>query len=296
MNENINSKPVISQGWLRVLIFCVGYFAISLLIAIPIVLFVKSSVDNPTTDITALMNGDYLWVTILLTALVLLILVFIFRKFIDRQTFASLGFEIDGFFADAASGFFLAATILGIGTIILYFSGHLFWLDVNADFSKLFIAFGMVVIIAFSEELVFRGYILNNLMQSFNKWIALFISAILFSAAHSLNPGVNLLSVGGLFLAGILLGINYIYTKNLWFAILFHLSWNFFQGPILGYKVSGIDLPTLLEPEIKGDAAITGGDFGFEASMINILLLLIAISILYFIYERKYKIAAATTA
>jgi uncharacterized protein len=296
MNENINSKPVISQGWLRVLIFCVAYFAISLLIAIPIVLFVKSSVDNPKTDITALMNGDYLWVTILLTALVLLILVFIFRKFIDRQTFASLGFELDGFFADAASGFFLAAAILGIGTIILYFSGHLLWLDVNADLSKLFIAFGMIVIIAFSEELVFRGYILNNLMQSFNKWIALFISAILFALAHSLNPGVNLLSVGGLFLAGILLGINYIYTKNLWFAILFHLSWNFFQGPILGYKVSGIDLPTLLEPEIKGDAAITGGDFGFEASMINILLLLIAISVLYFIYEKKYKTPAIITA
>jgi hypothetical protein len=296
MNENINSKPVISQGWLRVLIFCVAYFAISLLIAIPIILFVKSSVDDPKIDITALMNGDYLWVTILLTALVLLILVFIFRKFIDRQTFASLGFELDGFFSDAASGFFLTAAILGIGTIILYFSGHLLWLDVNADFSKLFIAFGMVVIIAFSEELVFRGYILNNLMQSFGKWIALFISAILFAAAHSLNPGINLLSVGGLFLAGILLGINYIYTKNLWFAILFHISWNFFQGPILGYKVSGVNLPALLEPEIKGDTAITGGDFGFEASMINILLLLIAISALYFIYEKKYKTPAAAMA
>jgi hypothetical protein len=296
MNENINSKPLISQGWLRVLLFCVAYFAIILLIATPIILLVKSSVDDPKTDITALMNGDYLWVTILLTALVLFILVFIFRKFIDRQTFASLGFELDGFFADAASGFFIAPAILGIGTIILYFSGHLLWLDVNADFSKLFIAFGMVVIIAFSEELVFRGYILNNLMQSFNKWIALFISAILFAAAHSLNPGINLLSVGGLFLAGILLGINYIYTKNLWFAILFHLSWNFFQGPILGYKVSGVSVPTLLEQELKGDSAITGGDFGFEASMINILLLLIAISVLYFIYEKKYKTPAAAMA
>jgi hypothetical protein len=51
-----------------------------------------------------------------------------------------------------------------------------------------------------------------------------------------------------------------------------------------------------LEPEIKGDTAITGGDFGFEASMINILLLLIAISVLYFIYEKKYKAPAAIMA
>ncbi|HLY72355.1 MAG TPA: CPBP family intramembrane glutamic endopeptidase, partial [Puia sp.] len=170
------------------------------------------------------------------------------------------------------------------------------WLDVQADFSKMFIAFGMLVIIAFIEEIVFRGYILNNLMQSFNKWIALLISASLFALAHSLNPGSNLLSVGGLFLAGILLGINYIYTKNLWFAIFFHLGWNFLQGPVLGYKVSGINLPALLEQEIKGDPSITGGDFGFEASMINILLLLIAISVLYFIYEKKFKIPAITTA
>jgi membrane protease YdiL (CAAX protease family) len=296
MNENINSKPVISQGWLRVLLFCVGYFVISILIGISIGLLILILVDDPKANIAALTSGDYLWVSILLTALVLFILVVIFRKFIDRQTVASLGFGLDGFFADAASGFFLAPVILGIGTIILYFSGHLFWLDVNADFNKLFIAFGMVVIIAFSEEFVFRGYILNNLMQSFNRWIALFISAILFALAHSLNPGVNLLSVGGLFLGGILLGINYIYTKNLWFAILFHLSWNFFQGPILGYKMSGVNFPVLLEQEIKGDAAITGGDFGFEASMINILLLLIAVSVLYFIYEKKYKIPATAMA
>ena len=134
MNENINSKPLISQGWLRVLLFCVGYFAITLLIAIPISLFIKSSVDNPKMDINELMIGDYLWVSILLTALVLFILVFIFRKLIDRQSIGSLGFELDGFFAEAASGFFLAASILGAGTIILYFTGHLFWLDTSADF------------------------------------------------------------------------------------------------------------------------------------------------------------------
>ncbi|HSZ85672.1 MAG TPA: hypothetical protein VK787_06555, partial [Puia sp.] len=75
-----------------------------------------------------------------------------------------------------------------------------------------------------------------------------------------------------------------------------HLSWNFFQGPILGYKMSGVNFPVLLEQEIKGDAAITGGDFGFEASMINILLLLIAVSVLYFIYEKKYKIPATAMA
>ncbi|HLY69961.1 MAG TPA: hypothetical protein VKR53_09535, partial [Puia sp.] len=103
MNENITSKPLISQAWLRVLVFCIAYFATGFLIAIPIASLVASSVDNPKADIAALMTGDYLWVTIILTALALFILVLIFRKLIDRKSLASLGFEIDGFFADGAS-------------------------------------------------------------------------------------------------------------------------------------------------------------------------------------------------
>ena len=137
---------------------------------------------------------------IIIGALISFVEVFIFRKWVDHRSLASLGFQTGGYFADAASGFFLAPVILGIGSIILFFSGHLQWIDVNFNGNKLFIAFGMLVIVAFSEELVFRGYILNNLMESFNKWVALFISAILFALAHSLNPDVNLISVADYFL------------------------------------------------------------------------------------------------
>ncbi len=289
MTDIVNKKPLVKQGWLRVLLFFIAYFLLSFFIAIPVVLVISLFEGGSITDITNVMNTDFLWLTLLLGALISFVEVFIFRKWVDHRSLASLGFQTGGYFADAASGFFLAPVILGIGSIILFFSGHLQWIDVNFNGNKLFIAFGMLVIVAFSEELVFRGYILNNLMESFNKWVALFISAILFALAHSLNPDVNLISVAGLFLAGILLGINYVYTKNLWFAISFHLCWNFVQGPLLGYKVSGLNLPSLLQTEMKGDATITGGNFGFEASMINILLLLVTVSSLYFIYERKYK-------
>ena len=289
MTDIVNKKPFVRQGWLRVLLFLIAYFLLSFFIAIPVVLIIALFKSGSVTDITNAMNTDFLWLTLLLSALISFIVVFIFRKWVDRKSLASLGFEVDGYFADATSGFFLAPVILGIGSIILFFSGHLQWIDISFNGNKLFIAFGMLVIVAFSEELIFRGYILNNLMQSFNKWVALFISAILFALAHSLNPNVNFLSVTGLFLAGILLGINYVYTKNLWFAISFHLCWNFVQGPLLGYKVSGLNLPSLLQTEVKGDAMITCGDLGFEASMINILLLIVAVSSMYFIYEKKYK-------
>ena len=288
MNTTINKKPLIKQGWLRVLLFCVFYFILIVFSSIPIV-FVIKSMNGDITHINELLNGQFLWLGFAVAAIAALIAVFIFRKFFDRKTLASLGFDLTGYAADAISGFLLAVAILGIGTIILYFSGHLQWVDITFSGNDLFIALGLMLIIAFYEEIVFRGYILNNLMESFNKWVALIISAVLFAIFHIDNPSMGIIPLINIFLAGILLGMNYIYTKNLWFAILFHFGWNFFEGPLFGYKISGLSLPTLLQTELKGDLILTGGDFGFEGSIFDLALTGIAILLLYWIYEKKEK-------
>ena len=80
---------------------------------------------------------------------------------------------------------------------------------------------------------------------------------------------------------------GYIYTRNLWFAIFFHLSWNFLQGPVLGFPVSGLKLPALLQVTITGEDLLTGGKFGFEGSIIQSLLFLVANIILFFYYRRR---------
>jgi len=86
-----------------------------------------------------------------------------------------------------------------------------------------------------------------------------------------------------------LLGVNYIHTRNLWFSILFHLGWNFFQGPVLGYRVSGINFSSLLQTELNGDLIITGGEFGFEGSIVNTALCLILVLLLNRVYEKKFQ-------
>jgi len=135
---------------------------------------------------------------------------------------------------------------------------------------------------------------LGNLLDSFaNKWVALLISGILFAAFHFTNPGIHTLAFVNLFLAGLLLGINYIYTRNLWFSFLFHLSWNFFQGPLLGFRVSGLSLPSLLVAEPKGDLFVTGGDFGLEGSILNTLVSVIALLVLALYFEKKYASQAS---
>jgi membrane protease YdiL (CAAX protease family) len=291
----IPKSPLIKPGWLRVFLFCLVYLLMVLSITTVGGIWISRIKKEPfvignLTNIKDLLQGEYLWLSVLINLILALLIVFIFRKWIDKKRWSSLGLAPNGHFSDGLSGLFLALALLGTGTLILFITRHLEWIDISFNGTELFIQFGLLAMAAFTEELVFRGYILNTLMESFNKWIALLVSAGLFALSHIQNPAFDLIPFVNIFIAGLLLGLNYIYTKNLWFAILFHLGWNFFQGPILGFRVSGINLPTLLQSELKGDLSITGGNFGFEGSVIGGALTLIALVTVYFLYEKKYRV------
>lgn len=291
MVDQAAKKPLIKQGWLRVILFILCSSVIAAILSIPVGIFVlkQGLILNPFQALSQLLQSQWLWLLVLLECIVSLISVSVFRIFIDRKNFASLGLEPSGHITESVAGFFMGPALLGISSLCLSVTGHLKWTDMAFDAQSLTISIGLLMLIAFSEELVFRGYILNNLLDTFsNRWIALVISALLFASFHVTNPGMNSLAFANLFLAGLLLGINYIHTRNLWFSFLFHFSWNFFQGPIMGFNVSGLHLPGLLQLETSGDALITGSDFGLEGSILNTAVSLTAVLLLALAFERKY--------
>jgi len=296
MSDQAIKNPVFRQGWLRVLLFGVAFGILALLIAIPAVLIIALGMpldklkEQTLSSLSELLTTQWLWLMVLVELAISVISVGIFRLWIDRRSLGSLGWSPDGILNEAVTGLFMGPALLGITALLMMASGHLEWVDIIWDPSSLFVSLGLMAIIAFSEELVFRGYVLGNLMTSFrNKWVALVISAVLFALFHFANPGLHTLAFANLFLAGLLLGINYIYTRNLWFSFFFHLSWNFFQGPILGFRVSGLALPSLLVAEPKGDLFITGGDFGLEGSILNTAVSVIALCVLTVVFEKKYS-------
>ncbi len=101
-----------------------------------------------------------------------------------------------------------------LGYLLLAFLEEIFFIKTNFDLKELIVSLSLFTIVAVVEETLLRGYILRNLMNSFNKYIALITSSILFSLMHSFNPNVDLFSLFNLFLAGIVLGLSYIYTKG----------------------------------------------------------------------------------
>ncbi|MBC7903861.1 MAG: CPBP family intramembrane metalloprotease [Gemmatimonadaceae bacterium] len=283
MDSYKNTKPAIAQGWLRALLFVIFYFLITLSSGTLLMMLMPAAETRQAEPDARLVPLGFL-----VLAVVSMIVVWAFRKMIDRKSFASLGFEWTGNARHAGTGFALSVLLLCAGSLILFFMNHLQWTDIHFSGTDLFIGLGLMLIVAVYEETVFRGYILNNLLDSVNKWYALVFSAVLFALAHAANPNIAVLPVVNIFLAGLLLGINYIYTKNLWFGILFHFGWNFFQGPVLGYQVSGVNLGSVLEQDLKGDTFFTGGQFGFEGSVVASALYLLSVGLLVFLYNRHF--------
>ena len=177
---------------------------------------------------------------------------------------------------DVLAGILLAVVLYAVGFGISLLAGAVEVAGVALNLSTLFISLGFCLLVAITEELALRGFVLERMLQGgVNKFWALFLSAALFSLIHIGNPKFDFLSFINLLLAGILLGSSYIYTRNLSFPIALHWFWNWIQGPVLGYEVSGNKfcdgLLTLHLPEAN---LINGGAFGFEGSILCTVLMI----------------------
>ena len=213
------------------------------------------------------------------------VLLWILMKFVNKEPFINLGFSIKGKMNDIILGMALGLFLMAVGYSTLIFLGEIKFVSFNYDLKSIILLFLLFIGVSVVEETYVRGYVLKNLLKSFNPVVSLIISSAIFSLLHFFNPNVNYIALTELFIAGILLGVSYVYTKNLWFPIALHLSWNFFQV-MFGFNVSGVDTYSLIEFEILENNNINGGDFGFEGSYLSILFSLIMIYFLWRYYKK----------
>jgi len=207
-------------------------------------------------------------------------------KWVDKEKFIILEFQIKNRLNDIILGILIGLVIMTVGYMVLVAFEEVAFENIVYSIKEILISILLFSIVAIVEETLFRGYILKNFMLSFNKYIALIISSVLFALMHGFNPNMDWFSYLNLFLAGILLGVSYIYTKNLWFPIALHFSWNLFQT-LFGFNVSGQDFYSLIEFRITEQNMINGGDFGFEGSFLSIIAQLLVIALVIFHYNKK---------
>lgn len=185
------------------------------------------------------------------------------------------------------AGLLLGSMLMIVPALILNLAGYVQW-QVNNTFLLDFMAGILVMLsVVIAEELLFRGFIFQRLIESFGTWPAQLLIGSLFLLTHLGNPGmagsVKVLASINIFIASILFGIAYIKTRSLAMPIGIHFMANVMQGNILGFGVSGEKENSLLIP-ISDTAPtwITGGAFGLEASMVGLVTLTILTTWLYF--------------
>lgn len=190
---------------------------------------------------------------------------------------------------------FLSSFLKGslIGLILLLCCTGLAYLNGNVSFTlgeisiPLFLGYLVYyMIVACFEELLFRSFPLRVFSERYPAAIAIIISSLLFGLAHLGNESFNWLAMTNITLAGILFAVFILQKGNISWAIGLHFGWNFTQGTLLGYQVSGNDSPGILLAKPLGESYLSGGDFGIESSIFCTIIMLIVIAFMLF----KYKI------
>lgn len=189
---------------------------------------------------------------------------------------------------------FLSSFLKGslIGLILLLCCTGLAYLNGNVSFTlgeisiPLFLGYLVYyMIVACFEELLFRSFPLRVFSERYPAAIAIVISSLLFGLAHLGNESFNWLAMTNITLAGILFAIFILQKGNISWAIGLHFGWNFTQGTLLGYQVSGNDSPGLLLAKPLGESYLSGGDFGIESSIFCTIIMLIVIAFMLFMYK-----------
>jgi membrane protease YdiL (CAAX protease family) len=287
----LNRQGEIRAGW-RML----AYGGLTILLALPVLRlysYLSKAEDRAGSD-RLFTSVSLLLYTALCAATLLPALLLLLR--VDKRPVAYLGFapherlwiEIR---QGLVQGLFLVTLIffIGWGTGWLRVS----WsnmLGVAAIWQTGFYLTYFVLAAAF-EELLWRGYAFQALVQGIGKISAVAISAALFGVAHLANPHANLFGMINTMLAGMWLSAAYLRTRSLWLPTSLHAAWNFFQGFLFGFPVSGLICPeTILQMSPQGPAWITGGEYGPEAGALCTFVLLAAT--LYVTWAKRIQPAA----
>lgn len=230
-----------------------------------------------------------------LFSFVIILFLFIFWvKVIEKNTLSSLGFVKRNWLKYLVWGILLSLLQMGVIALVYQVSGiGSFELNELSLEPILFILglFPFWLLQGGTEEVATRGWLLTRIAARTNLPFAIAISSSLFGILHMGNAGVTFLSVLNIILDGVLAGLLFIYTDSIWLVVAQHGTWNYVQGNLLGFQVSGTGADASIFSFTMGDGPdwLTGGAFGAEGSIITTLVLLLSLAIVYRIGERKEK-------
>ncbi len=199
--------PRVRRGWVRALLGILLFLVVSIIVQVPLLIVLFTLGTDVAAAEPAELGLGVMFVTQLGGLVEVLLAVWLMRRFVDRRSLGSLGLSLAGHGGQPLEGVAWGTGIIGCVVLCLFALGAL---TVHQEHTAVGPATLLVYLLVFAmaavgEELLMRGYVLANLMESMNSFVALVVSSVLFVAMHALNPSTTLLGFVNTALAGVLL-------------------------------------------------------------------------------------------
>ncbi|MBA4115682.1 MAG: CPBP family intramembrane metalloprotease, partial [Rubrobacter sp.] len=291
-----NSEKRLRAFWRLLLQYALYSCLTAVLVAVPTLVFLVLSggaVFGEGTGALLAVSPAFWAVSSAASLVAILVSVWFTGRFFDRRPFSGFGLRPDrSWWLDLCFGLALGALLMAGVFIVELAAG---WIAVTGTFETtsgepfvLAIIYPLVTFlcVGIAEELLSRGYQLTNIAEGLNYpglgtrgavLLAWVISSSLFGLLHLGNPGATVVSTINIAFAGLLLGTGYVLTGQLAIPIGLHITWNFFQGNVFGFPVSGIDPigATFISIDQGGPTSLTGGLFGPEAGLLGLTAMVV---------------------
>ena len=224
------------------------------------------------------------------------LLLWLWLHFFEKRPFWTLGFEgknpIIAYVRGMGVAFITFSTAIGLAALMGY-------IDVEQNSQQLdgMLALDGVIVVFLgwmvqgaAEELLTRGWMMPVIGARYNRpWLGIIISSLYFGILHLCNNEISSIAILNLFLVGLFASLYTLHEGGLWGVCGFHSGWNWVQGNILGFEVSGNPqvAGTLINLEEVGPDIITGGGFGPEGGLAVTVVLLISCGIMWWLGREK---------
>jgi len=209
--------------------------------------------------------------------------------FLEELPWRSLGASFHrGWFRDFIIGSVLGFATLVVAVVIAIIGRGLRFSVNDADWTAIVRSMigsaAILIVAAFAEEALFRGYALQTLTRAKLAWLGVALTLVLFGIAHLTNPNVVPgFTFTNTAIAGLWFAIAYLRTRSLWLPLGLHWSWNWALGWFFGLPVSGLKLAShpLLKASDTGPIWLNGGSYGIEGGIASTIALALSLCTLF---------------